>query len=67
VNKITDAFGREATQGADGIWRTDDGISVGPSDDVASVLSTLSGMAPEGWTPPKIAGESFFATIGNAG
>lgn len=66
MNKITDAFGREVTQGIDGIWRTDDGISVGPSDDVASVLSTLSGMAPEGWTPPKIAGESFFETIGSA-
>ena len=60
MNKITDAFGREATQGADGIWRTDDGISVGPSDDVASVLNTLAGMAPEGWEPPEIASENFY-------
>lgn len=67
MSKITDAFGREATQGADGIWRTDDGISIGPSDNVASVLNTLAGMAPKGWTPPKIAGESFFETISSAG
>jgi hypothetical protein len=53
MNKITDAFGREATQGEASIWRTDDGIAIGPTDNEASVLSALSGMAPEGWTPPE--------------
>jgi len=52
MSKIIDAFGREATQGEDGIWRTDDGIAIGPTDNEADVLYALSGMAPAGWVAP---------------
>ncbi len=70
--QVTDQYGRVIVQDSDRVWHTSDGgLSIGPTDNAAQVLSTANGMAPPGsisvQAPPAIwTFEVFFARFTDA-